>query len=131
MLGGSVSAAVPTESRTIARAGLAIGGVAGATILKGDDAQSLLLKAAGLGMSAREVYGLATDYLKKNTTVSADPSFLEKLKYGAIGLACPCDGTYGPSATMPALNMPLLNTSYNEEGQYYEVPSSSTQNLFR
>jgi hypothetical protein len=131
MLGGAVSAAVPAESRTISRAGLAIGGVAGATMIKGNDAQALILKAAGLGVSAREVYGLATDYLKKNTTVSADPTLLEKLKLGAIGLACPCDGSYGASARMPSLAMPMLETSYNEFDGSYEVQTSNNNSLFR
>tara|TARA_R110000751_G_scaffold40862_1_gene96415 strand:+ start:397 stop:885 length:489 start_codon:yes stop_codon:yes gene_type:complete len=90
MLGGAVSAAVPTEHRTVARVAVAGGGALANASIKDDDGLGSFVKAAGLGASAREVYGLATDQLKKDVVVDPEADTLKRAYYGSIGLACPC-----------------------------------------
>lgn len=124
MLGGGISAVVPDKSREVARVAIAGAGILGGTLLKGGDPLNDLLKYASLGASAREIYGLATDALKKNTTVNPNAKILEKAYYGAIGLACACSDNYGGGAYVPALGNPLIiDTVYDEESGVYS-PSS-------
>ncbi len=95
MLGGAFSAVVPSESRTIARIGIAGGGAIAHTTVKDDGGLGTILKYAGMGAGAREVYGLVTDQLQKNADpIGADANVMERAYYGAIGLACPCDDDF-------------------------------------
>lgn len=120
MAGGAISAAVPSESRDIARYAIAGAGVAGGALVKDTDTVSKAVKFAALGAGAREVYGLVTDQLKKTVTVKADATMIEKAGYGAIGLACPCD--YSSAAQINGLgNAMIIDTVYDERANSYNA----------
>jgi len=128
MVSGAVDAVVPTDKRTIARVGTAGAGAAGAALLPSTDTTTTALKMLSAGAAARASYMLVTDELKNQVTVKADAGTLDKAMYGAIGLACPCDGSVDMALRAPldypTLNVQTVDTVYNEAEQNYQVDKS-------
>ncbi|MFD2827182.1 hypothetical protein ACFSYG_11930 [Leeuwenhoekiella polynyae] len=125
MASGAIDAAVPTDKRTIARVGTAGAGAAGAALLPSTDTTTTALKMLSAGAAARASYMLVTDELKNQVTVKADATTLDKAMYGAIGLACPCDGSrdFALNAPLdyPELNVQTLDTTWSDAEQNYQV----------
>ena len=92
------------------------------------DTTTTALKMLSAGAAARASYMLVTDELKNQVTVKADATMVDKAMYGAIGLACPCDGSrdYALNAPLdyPTLNVNTVDTVYNEAEQNYQVDKS-------
>lgn len=125
MASGAIDAAVPTDKQTIARVGTAGAGAAGAALLPSTDNTTLALKMVSAGAAARASYMLVTEQLKNQVTVKADAGTLDKAMYGAIGLACPCDGSrdFALNAPLdyPELNVQTVDTVWNDQEQNYQV----------
>ena len=127
MASGAVSAAADNPAqpmqRTIARVAIAGAGGYGAAAVKDDGGLGTIAKYAGLGVLAREGYGLATDALKKNYSLPADANIAQRAYAGAIGLACAGDSYDNYTrATMPSLNMPqIIETVYDEGSQSFQA----------
>ena len=132
MLGGAVSAVAPAEHRTVARIAVAGGGALAHTAIKDDDGLGSFVKAAGLGASAREVYGLATDQLKKDVVVDPEADMTKKAYYGAIGLACPCNDAndyWAPQQDgLGYLNPIGLREMYPQDEAFFDINHQELNN---
>lgn len=129
MASGAIDAVVPADKRTIARVGTAGAGVAGVALLPSTDNVGLALKMASAGAATRAGYMLVTDELKNQITVKADATAIDKAMYGAVGLACPCDGSYDMALRAP-IEYPTLNvsqtldTAWDQASDSYSVSKS-------
>lgn len=82
---------LPAEHRQISKAGIAGGGLLGASGLQKDKSQSgSALKFMALGMGVKQSVNLMRDVFAKNYTPNKeDRSMVDLATEGALGLACP------------------------------------------
>ncbi|WP_417885332.1 hypothetical protein [Zunongwangia sp.] len=110
VLGGAVSdgvmAIVPADQKTVARYGMTGGDVVLASLVKGKDSISQIVKMAGIGIAVKQGLAVIRDFAEGQISVDEN-SLASKFVGGAVGLACPCEyenGNYSKLSAAPAIN---------------------------
>ncbi|MGB7841157.1 MAG: hypothetical protein WBL21_00090 [Salinimicrobium sp.] len=116
LAGGAVSGGivtmVPAQQKLYARAGITAAGLLGAAAVKGTGSGDQLVKFLLAGMAIRQGAEMIKEFAQKQMApVDESTTVANKFVAGMVGLACPCENSYGALNAAPVINFDALPAS--------------------
>lgn len=129
--GGAVSGGlmtlVPAEHKLVARGGMSVVGLLGASVIKGKGTIDTLAKFALLGLGIQQAGELVKHFASQSISIDETSTASQKFLGGMVGLACPCDDY--PALASPVVSFPPV-ASRSAIPQSTSTPADEVAGVF-